>query len=233
MKKILLICLILPPLLKLNAQTVTVKLEFVDHSYDGYQDFSKLASQYLERIINSKKFKDRLLKTRMKKTQGKTNKQIYELILKGYETQCPERINIDSSNLNNECPKQSIKTNFNCPENNVGEINLKVRTINQCDGDQWLNKNCELDSSARTIGIDGNGDGITAICPQRLEKWFNDKRIDLLAGHYMHEYMHIIGFSHRGCGRYKSVVYKIGYLVQELIRDEIMKDNYKCSINAN
>lgn len=230
MKYRLFFFLFLLSLMKISSQSdnkVNIKLEFADESYKKYEEFSKLATKYLEKVLNSEEFRTKLLGLKMKKKQRKTNIQIYNLILKGYEKQCSERIKLSFSN-NTDCPSKTINKTVICPKNRVNEINLKVRTINECDGNSWLNKRCKLDSRYRTIGIDGNGDGVTAICPQRLEKWFNEKRIDLLAGHYMHEYMHIIGFSHNsifGINKYKSAVYQIGYLVEKLVGDKIKKDS--------
>lgn len=226
MQKILTFFLFLMSISLTNAQEdykVNIELNFVDNSYDGYQEFSKKTIFYLEKVLNSDTFRTELLKLKMCKKQGKTNLQIFDLILNGYEKQCLGRI-ISKAIPNRKCPKRTIDFKYKCPENGIRKINLKVRTINICDGKKWLNENCKLDSRSRTIGIDGNGDGVTAICPQRLKKWFDSKKTNALAGHYMHEYMHIIGFSHRGLWKYKSAVYQIGYLVRDLVKYEMSKD---------
>ena len=215
--------------LQLNAQQeqkIRVELEFVDNSYDGYQEFSKTASLYLEKVLNSDIFREYLSNLKMKKKRWKSNLEIYDLIMKGHEKQCLERISFEEA-VNERCPKKNINKKYKCSIREKGIINLKVRTINECDGSDWLNKNCKLDSKMKTIGIDGNGDGVTAICPQRLEKWLKDGRIDSLAGHYMHEYMHILGFSHKfPLWKYKSAVYKIGNLVTQLVARELwIKDD--------
>lgn len=92
-----------------------------------------------------------------------------------------------------------------------------------------MEKNCDKS----TIGIDGNRDGVTAICPQKLKLWAKTNRINKLAGHYAHEYMHILGFNHRhwiGFSSYgwknKTFVYKVGNIVSYLATKELTSINF-------
>jgi hypothetical protein len=108
-------------------------------------------------------------------------------------------------------------------------IDLRIRSLRIHKEESGWKDKCELGSRSGTIGIDGNGDGITAICPQRLEFWAKNDNIAELAGHYAHEYMHILGFDHykklsTQKWREKTFVYKIGFIVSELIAREIKKN---------
>ncbi|MGC4042002.1 MAG: hypothetical protein QM710_14755 [Flavobacterium sp.] len=85
------------------------------------------------------------------------------------------------------------------------------------DGKKWMRR-CEIGSWAGTIGIDGCGDGVIATCPQHLQDWFNNSNIAALAAHYMHEYMHHLGFRHDG-RKSKSLVYMVGNIVENLIKN--------------
>ena len=106
-------------------------------------------------------------------------------------------------------------------------VDLRVRTLNINGNESHWRNNCAIGSRSGTIGIDGNGDGVTAICPQRLELWASQNNIAQLAGHYAHEYMHILGFGHykrflsTQTWREKSFVYKIGNLVAELVNQQM------------
>lgn len=185
-------------LLLLGWATVTygqqVKVQL--HSIVGYgqhEAFAKKAIVALEQVLNSEEFKQGVLTGSFIRTEGLSNQQLYDRIMGAHETQGPGG------------------------QDNV--VDLRVRTL-RVDGDEsrWKD-NCE----GSTIGIDGNGDGVTAICPNKLEAWANQNRIDQLAGHYAHEYMHILGFSHynrlRGqAWREKTFVYKIGNLVVRLVK---------------
>ena len=220
MKKIIIICCLVTSLstfLHGQDNLVKIELEFKGKGYDAYQQFAGLAAGYLEEVINSEEFEKRVLRRKFTKKNGKTNAEIYEAIMNAYEKQCPD--------------KKDKKVTV-CPEGEKGIINLRVRTIDESDGSKWLNVNCKLDSRAGTIGIDGLGDGITAICPQRLEKWYTEKRIDKLAGHYMHEYMHILGFGHRGMRKRRSAVYKIGDIAEALVFEKILRDLYAYKLSG-
>lgn len=194
MKKNILILLLIVSMVSYGQQKVTVKL----HSkvgYEGFENFANSSIQKLELVINSEKFKQKVLSRKFKKTNGMSNQEIYDHIIKAHEKQGPG----GSDNV----------------------IDLSIRTITlEKDGKKWM-KNCELDSWAQTIGIDGQGDGVTAICPQRLKLWSDKNDIASLAAHYAHEYMHILGFSHRGANKRKSLVYQIGDIVEEVIKEGI------------
>ncbi|MFD2935386.1 hypothetical protein [Spirosoma flavum] len=164
--------------------------------YSNYEKFARLAVVKLEEVLNSDEFRKAVLSGNYIRTNGFSNKDLYEQIMKAHEVQ-------------GEGGEDKV-------------IDLRLRTLSlDSDGSGWM-KACDLNSRYGTIGIDGNRDGIAAICPQRLELWAKENSISELAGHYAHEYMHIIGFSHHKClssqnWREKTFVYKIGNLVTELI----------------
>lgn len=171
------------------------------HSITGYgqhEDFAKRAIAALERALNSDAFRTGVLNGNFIRTEGLTNQQLYDRIMAAHEIQGPG--------------------------GQDGVVDLRARTL-RVDGDEanWKD-NCE----GSTIGIDGKGDGVTAICPNKLAIWANQNRIDQLAGHYAHEYMHILGFSHynrlRGqAWREKTFVYKIGNLVVRLVKASLQQ----------
>ena len=177
------------------SQHIEVKLHSTT-DYEGYEDFAKAAIVQMEKVLNSDEFKNKLMEDTYKRTNGLTNKELLQKIKLAREEQGPggqDRV-----------------------------VDLRVRTLRiNSDESRWKNK-CKIGSRAGTIGIDGNGDGVTAICPQRLEKWFKENNLGSLAGHYTHEYLHIIGFNHRkwlstNRWRQKTFVYKIGNLVRDLV----------------
>lgn len=169
------------------------------HSIEGYGSYSEFARQAataLEKVINSKEFKIRMFELSFIRTNELDHEALYQTIKNAHELQGQG--------------------------GEDGVIDLRIRTL-RVDGDEsnWKN-NCERS----TIGIDGQGDGVSAICPNKLENWYNDKRIDELAGHFAHEYMHILGFNHsnilRGQSwREKTFVYKIGNLVSQMVKEEM------------
>lgn len=171
------------------------------HSIVGYgqhEAFAKKAIVALEQVLNSEEFKQGVLNGNFIRTEGLSNQQLYDRIMGGHEIQGPG--------------------------GQDGVVDLRARTL-RVDGDEsrWKD-NCE----GSTIGIDGNGDGVTAICPNKLAIWASQNRIDQLAGHYAHEYMHILGFSHynrlRGqAWREKTFVYKIGNLVVRLVKASLQQ----------
>lgn len=176
------------------------------HSIEGYGENAQMAEEaasLLERVINSEKFKEKVLSGKYIKTNGLTNQELYDAIMQAHEKQGPGGTD--------------------------GVIDLRVRTLRiDSDESNW-SKNCEIGSRAGTIGIDGTGDGVTAICPQRLDLWATENNLASLAGHYAHEYMHILGFNHFrliswDSWRQKTFVYKIGNLVEELAI-EMLKNN--------
>jgi len=98
------------------------------------------------------------------------------------------------------------------PGGQDGVVDLMVRTLRiDSDESDWR-KPCDK----RTIGVDGAGTGITAICPQKLAKWVKDGRPEYLAAHYAHEYIHILGFHHDKKPKDESFVYQIGDTVEDL-----------------
>ncbi|MCX6352112.1 MAG: hypothetical protein NTX03_09655 [Bacteroidetes bacterium] len=181
---------------------ITVKL----HSVIGYgqnEEFAKKAATALEQVLNSDEFRTRMLAMTYLRTNGLTNQQLYDKIMTAHEEQGDG--------------------------GQDGVVDLRVRTL-RIDGNEskWKD-NCEIGSHSGTIGIDGNGDGVTAICPQRLTLWVSENNVAELSGHYAHEYMHILGFGHSKflgtqAWREKTFVYKIGNLVSELVEKQ-MKAN--------
>jgi hypothetical protein len=187
-----------------QTKRVSVKL----HSIEGYgenEEFARKAANALEDVLNSEEFRTQMLSLRYLRTNGLTNQQLYETIMKAHEKQGQGGVD--------------------------GMVDLRVRTLRiDSDEAEWKD-NCEYNplTRIRTIGIDGNKDGITAICPQVLNEWAKENNIAELAGHYAHEYMHILGFSHYKWGsrqkwREKTFVYMIGNLVSDLIKKK-MKTN--------
>jgi len=171
---------------------IRVKLHTMT-GYEGHEDFAKLAIQKLEMVVNSEQFKQSILNGNFTKRNGYTNEQIYDLILKAHEIQ-------------GKGGQDSV-------------IDLRIRTITlERDGKRWM-RNCKIGSPAGTIGIDGQGDGETAICPQRLSFWKEQSNVASLAGHYAHEYMHILGFSHSGRRKSSSLVYQVGNIVERLVKE--------------
>ena len=192
MKNFLVIIFSIFTLSTFGQQKLTVKLHSIV-GYEGYESFANISIQKLELVLNSEKFKQKVLTRKFTKTKGMSNNEIYDLIIKAHEV-------------------QGLGGNDNV-------VDLRIRTLTlEKDGERWM-KNCEPNSWAGTIGIDGQGDGVTAICPQRLKMWSEKNDYGSLAGHYAHEYMHILGFSHSGLNKRKSLVYKIGDIVEEVINE--------------
>lgn len=197
----LLVFLSVSALLLGQTKHISVKL----HSITGYgqnEEFAKKAANALEQVLNSDEFRTRMLSLSYLRTNGLSNQQLYETIMNAHEKQ-------------GEGGKDEV-------------IDLRVRTL-RIDGDEskWKD-NCEIGSHSGTIGIDGNGDGVTAICPQRLNLWVSENNIAELAGHYAHEYMHILGFGHykflgTQSWREKTFVYMIGDLVSDLVEKQMKK----------
>lgn len=176
---------------------VRVKLHFVK-DYGEHEAFAKKAVELLEKAVNTEAFKKRLLAGSYLRTNGKSNEELYQLVMNAEETQGPG--------------------------GDKGVIDLRIRTL-RIDGDEssWY-RNCH----GSTIGIDGNGDGVAAICPNVLADWAKEGKVGSLAGHYFHEYLHQIGFGHnnwrRGqTWREKTFVYKGGYLVRDIIDDGLVE----------
>lgn len=199
MKQFIALLIFLSLINNLYSQTPKVKVKL--HSIVGYGNndvFAKEAATALEEVLNSEEFKSRVLSMTSIKNKDLTNQQLYDLIMKAHET-----------------VGQGGQDNV---------VDLRIRTL-RIDGDEsnWRD-NC----FRSTIGIDGTGDGVTAICPNKLESWVAENKINELAGHFAHEYMHILGFDHynplRGQKwREKTFVYKIGDLISELIEKKMIK----------
>lgn len=173
------------------------KVKVIIHSktgYEGYETFADAAQKKLEDVFNSEKFKQAILNGQFTNTRGFTNQQLYDLIIKAHETAGPGG------------------------QDNVVDLNVRILTRER-DGKRWM-RNCRIGSRAGTYGVDGAGDGVTAICPQRLKLWFDTGDTASLAGHYAHEYMHLLGFSHNGIES-SSFVYSVGNIVERLIREGV------------
>jgi hypothetical protein len=198
-KLALFLCVLLLCFSQLSAQQKQIKAKI--HSITGYgphEAFARKAAGALEKVINSKEFETRMKADTYLKTQGLTNDQLFDRIMSAHEKQGPG--------------------------GEDGVVDLRIRTI-RVDGDEsgWKS-NCQ----GSTIGIDGKGDGVTAICPNVLAYWAERDSVSELAAHYAHEYMHTLGFDHfnplRGQKwRERTFVYKIGDLVAELLEEELKK----------
>lgn len=184
---------------QLSAQQKQIRVKI--HSitaYGSYEAFAKKAAAALEKVLNSTEFETRMKADTYLKTKDLTNDQLFDTIMAAHETEGPG--------------------------GEDGVIDLRIRTIRvDSDESNWKN-NCE----GSTIGIDGKGDGVTAICPNILAEWAANDTVSELAGHYAHEYMHTLGFDHsnwlRGQKwREKTFVYKIGNLVADLVKAELKK----------
>ncbi|UWX54349.1 hypothetical protein NYZ99_15540 [Maribacter litopenaei] len=172
---------------------------FFMKDYGESELFAKEVVSRLELVINSEAFRDSLLSTKMTRKGDISNNELYKRILAAHELNGPGKIK---------------------GENYVMDIGF--RTLNLNDDDPiWVNKRCVIGSKTGTIGLEGGIDGITKICPQHLQKFKKDNNKGGLGGHYMHEYMHMLGFRHRWYSKYKSAVYKIGNLVEKIINENI------------
>lgn len=199
MRKIILLCILSFINTYLYSQSISVEL----HSIIGYgqhEGFARRAAALLDTILNSDEFRVRMMAMEFKKNNGLTNQQLYDRIIIAHE-------------LQGEGGRDSV-------------VDLRVRTLRITGDESGWADNCEIGSRSGTIGIDGNGDGVTAICPQRLEMWAATNNVAELAGHYAHEYMHILGFDHirflsTQTWREKTFVYKIGDLVSDMITERI------------
>ena len=91
------------------------------------------------------------------------------------------------------------------------EIDLRLRTITaQQDGAYWMSA-----CNRSTVGIDGSGSGVAAVCSNWLTEAAKGSHYSWMAAHLIHEYMHILNFTHP---RHKpeSVPYKIHQIVEKL-----------------
>lgn len=182
-----------------NAQNITVKVHEVK-GYGEYEDFARKAAKELEKILNSPEFDKAFLQLKMTQRKRHSNERILQKIKDAKE-----------NHGDSEIP-------------HVIDLRLRVMSLEE-DGQKWMN-NCELDSKAGTIGKD-NSTGFTVTCLQRIEIWAQNDNYACLAGHFMHEYMHNLGFSHFRWPKSKSAVYKTGYLVRDLLQGH----NKRCPTN--
>jgi hypothetical protein len=160
--------------------------------YTGFENFADQSAQKLQQTLNSEKFQQAILTGNFTETNGLSNQQIYDAIMLAHEK-------------DGEGGRDNV-------------VDLRVRTLTlERDGKRWM-RNCRIGSWAGTIGVDGSGDGVTAICPQRLKLWFDAADMASLAGHYAHEYMHILGFSHRK-KKSTSLVYQVGDIIEQIVRE--------------
>jgi hypothetical protein len=172
--------------------------------YGICDSFAFKAADQIEKAINSDEFEQEILKGNFKKTEGLSNNEILKAIRSGIEKQGPGG------------------------EVNTWDLRLRIITLEE-DGEKWI-KNCKPGSWAGTIGIDGKGDGVAAICKERLDFWCKNDSLHELAGHFAHEYMHLLGFSHNGIFKSRSLVYQVGDIISDLVDKNYRKTS---SINNN
>jgi hypothetical protein len=161
------------------------------HAIEGYgtnEPFAYRAAQLLEDVLNSDEFREEVLKGRFNSTEGLSNLQLYQKVMTAHEEEGPG--------------------------GQDGVVDLRVRTLRIDSDERRWKKPCD----GRTIGVDGAGTGITAICPQKLTEWATDGRTEYLAAHYAHEYIHMLGFHHNRIPKSKSFVYQVGNIVERLAR---------------
>ncbi|WP_343559609.1 hypothetical protein [Sphingobacterium sp.] len=201
MKKIIFALGLLFPVQICLSQKITVKAHSVV-GYGQYTEFAQKAFKALELVLNSDEFREGIKTMKAEKTQGYTPEKLYEIIMQAKEK---------------TVPTDSTATD--------GIVDLWVRTLDVNGRDSKWKDNCENPSifGNQTIGIDGAGDGFMAICPSALEHWASTNDIAALAGHYAHEYMHVLGFDHyrlisSQSWRERTFVYKVGYLVRDLVK---------------
>lgn len=171
---------------------VRVELHALAGGYVEHAAFARAAAQRLEDALNSAEFQRAVVSGRFKHTRGRSSAQVLDSILRAKEVQGPGGAD--------------------------GVVDLRLRTITRedKDGEKWL-KWCEPGSRVGTIGMDGSGTGVVATCPQHLEQWAKTADVGELAGHMMHEYMHLLGYSHPWPGKYRSATYQIGDLATEAV----------------
>lgn len=170
-----------------HAQLTAVKILQMD-GYGQDSSFAKKAATLLENVINSDAFETTVLNNTYTENNNLSPEEIYNKIMQGHETLRGGRDSV---------------------------IGLRLRVINLLqDGAVWLNR-CEPGSSSGTIGIDGGGTGVAAVCPQWLRSTAQENKPSWLAAHFIHEYMHILGFKHYR-RKSTSVPYKIQFIVEQL-----------------
>lgn len=173
--------------LMLHPSGTNVKV--VIHRLDGYgQDeaFAKQTARLLERIINSTEFRQKVTTTNFPfHNNGHSGAEIYGLIMKAHE--------IDG------------------PGGTDSVVDLRLRTITrEQDGGKWI-RAC----NRSTIGIDGGGTGVAAVCPNWLRSTAAGQHYSWLAAHFIHEYMHILDFRHPD-HKSQSVPYIIQHIVESI-----------------
>jgi hypothetical protein len=180
--------------LSASAQNKVTVLIHSKTGYEGSELFADETAKKLEAALNSEKFKAKIIEGNFTETNGLTNQQIYEKILFAHEV-------VGAGGTD-------------------AVVDLRVRTMNrQTDGKKWM-RWCKIGSSMKTIGKDGGNSGVVATCPQWLEFWRNSNMLSDLAGHYAHEYMHLLGFSHFG-KKSTSLVYQVGNIISAIIKEGI------------
>lgn len=183
------------------SQKISVKLHAIE-GYGANAEFAQKAITALETVLNSAEFREGIKSMQAEKTRGYSPEKLYEVIMQAHEENVPKDANATD-----------------------GVVDLWVRTLDVNGKDAEWKKYCEKPSifGNQTIGIDGAGDGVMAICPSALDFWASKNDVASLAGHYAHEYMHVLGFDHARfmssqAWREKTFVYKVGYLVRDLIK---------------
>lgn len=174
-----------------KAATGTAKVVIQDiKGYGAHEPIAREAGRVLEQVVNTEAFRQLVLRGSYLNARGLSNQQIYDLIQKAHELDGPGGAD--------------------------GTLDLRLRVITlAADGQRWLNA-CNRQVGSRTVGKDGGGTGVSATCLYYIERQDNNNTPHNLAGHYMHEYLHMLGFSHAGLGNKKeqSVPYQIGQMVR-------------------
>lgn len=159
--------------------------------YTPYEAFAYATAAKLEKVLNSKEFLDKLMDARLTLDRGRSNREVYNHLMMAHEESGPGG------------------------EDGVVDLRLRIVT-READTQEWMD-NCKFGSSTRTIGIDGSGTGINAVCPNWLQCWAEKGDTAALAGHFIHEYMHTLGYVHYHPWKYKSVPYQIGNIVEAIL----------------
>lgn len=121
-----------------NIAMPTSKVSVVIHAATGYgenESFARMAADTLTAVLNSSGFKRAVVNTNFRyHTNGMSSQQIYDTIMKAHEADGPGGTD--------------------------GVLDLRLRIITlQEDGARWINA-----CNRSTIGIDGSGTGVSAVC---------------------------------------------------------------------
>jgi hypothetical protein len=156
-------------------------------NYNELESFGNEAAAMLERVVNSPEFARLVVNSEYVNNKGFTSQEIYDRIMGAHET-------VGSRGVDKV-------------------IDLRLRTITPATHSQdWIDACNNI-----TVGADGGGSGIISTCPNWISKREKEGNFSYLAGHYMHEYLHILGFSHpTDSTKLETVPYKIGYIVRDL-----------------